>query len=223
MTQIAPEILWEFALGNLSPTERADIDAELVRSPALRAELSEILELAGALPLALPPIEPSPSVKARLLESISASKPYSPWIEKLARLVDVGVESARKLMDLAYDPKEWGDGGMDGFELIHFQGGPATAGADVGFVRAAPGFRFPQHRHDGDEITLVLQGAYRDSADGVVARAGDWIVRPAGSEHHYVVEPGEPCVYATVLHRGLEVLETGGPGAGWTVGSTKKH
>src|SRR5688572_26024470 len=102
MSNYPPEVLWEYALGTLAESERAGLEAEASRSPALRAELAEICELAGSLPLALPETKPSPALKERLLRSIQAARPFDVWLEKFARLIDVGLEAARELMGLAY-------------------------------------------------------------------------------------------------------------------------
>lgn len=221
MTTFAPETLWDYVLGQADPEVSAEIDRELARSPELAAEVRELSELSVALPLSLPPQPPPAGVKARLLASIAAPSPYRAWMSKLERLFDVGRDKAEELVRRAEDAAHWVASGMPGCDLIHIHdAGPRTAGADVGFVRVAPGFRFPSHRHKGDEVTVVLQGAYRDSFDGRVWRAGDWVVLSEGTEHHYVVEPGEDCVYATVVG-GIEITETEGPGVGWTVEGSK--
>jgi len=87
--------------------------------------------------------------------------------------------------------------------LVHLLGGPATAGADVGFVRVDAGTTFPPHRHLGEEHVLVLQGSYQDS-DGSSARAGDLVHMPAGSAHTFTAGPDTDLIYAVVVH-GVEI------------------
>jgi len=79
--------------------------------------------------------------------------------------------------------------------LLHFQGGPSCATADCGFVRVSAGATFPWHAHDGDETTIVLAGAGRDS-EGAVHGVGDEWVEQGGSQHDFSAELGEDYLFA---------------------------
>jgi putative transcriptional regulator len=71
-------------------------------------------------------------------------------------------------------------------------------------VWADPGARHPAHRHRGDEVILVLQGALRDErreyGPGSVCRS-----RP-GSVHSEEAMPGETCFCYVVYYGALEML-----------------
>ena len=54
------------------------------------------------------------------------------------------------------------------------------------------GKAMPAHSHNGAEMTLVIQGAYRDE-DGVFAR-GDLEVADEAVSHTPIAEPGEDCI-----------------------------
>lgn len=54
------------------------------------------------------------------------------------------------------------------------------------------GRAMPAHSHHGTEMTLVLQGAYRDE-DGVFAR-GDLELADTDTNHQPIAEPGEDCI-----------------------------
>src|SRR5690606_32221832 len=98
----------------------------------------------------------------------------------------------------------WEPGPLAGTGLIHFEAGPACAGADTGFVRVAPGVRFPWHAHNGEETNLVLQGACADS-DGTVHRRGAVFVHAAGSEHEFRASAGHPAlVFAVRVFGGVD-------------------
>lgn len=58
-------------------------------------------------------------------------------------------------------------------------------------MRIAPGKFMPEHGHGGEELTLVLAGAYRDK----IGRfgAGDVADLDQDVEHRPVIEPGEDC------------------------------
>ena len=78
-------------------------------------------------------------------------------------------------------------------------------------VAFAPGAFAPEHRHPGEEVAYVLEGALEYRLDGgapVTLKAGETLFIPAGAVHSarnvgagqavelatYVVEPGKPLV-----------------------------
>ena len=52
----------------------------------------------------------------------------------MASLFDVTVDRARELLGLIERPASW-ENPVPGIRLVHFDGGPAYAAADCGFVR----------------------------------------------------------------------------------------
>lgn len=62
----------------------------------------------------------------------------------------------------------------------------------LNFLRVEPGKAIPDHGHGGDELTLVLKGAYRDRF-GRFAR-GDVADLDEAAEHMPVAEGDEPCI-----------------------------
>jgi len=65
-------------------------------------------------------------------------------------------------------------------------------GATVRLLRIPGGIAVPDHGHRGTELTLVLQGAFRD-AEARFAR-GDVEVADEAVEHRPVAEPGDDCI-----------------------------
>lgn len=177
-------------------------DLEDMASGSVDLGAGDLAEAFTALSLALPPVPPAPDLRARLLAS--ATRPdrrFAPFAARLARLIDVAHARADALLASLARPDVW-ERFLPAVDLVHLQGGPAVAGADVGFVRVAAGAAFPEHRHLGDERVLVLQGGYRDSG-GAVVRAGDLVDQPAGSAHAFVALPEADLLYAVVV-RGVE-------------------
>ena len=158
----------------------------------------------STLPLSLPEQDPPAALRARLLRSATApGDRFAPFAERLAALIDRGVAHASALLEqIARDVAgTWEVAAAlgPGIELIHLEGGPAVAGADVGFVRVPEGVRFPYHEHLGPERVLVLQGQLRDS-DGQVYGPGDTPDMDAGSSHEFTALAGAPLIYAVVVH-----------------------
>ena len=181
------------ALDLLDSDEALAVERAVAANPALRTELAQYREAAAAVGASLTPREPSRAVWDRLLHSIGAGR-FDRFAAPLSRLFDVTVERARELLGWIEDPSRW-ETFKPGAWLMHLPAGPACAGADTGFVRVTAGAPFPWHAHGGEETTLVLQGAGRDTA-GVVHGVGDQWSEPAGSQHDFAAEPGEDYIFA---------------------------
>ncbi len=73
------DLLAGYALGILTPAERAEIEARLAAQLELRQELALLSVAVDALPLGLEPQEPSPALRGRLeaaiLSDLAASQP----------------------------------------------------------------------------------------------------------------------------------------------------
>lgn len=91
----------------------------------------------------------------------------------------------------------------DGIDGIRWRfSGPGVAVADLPSSKAAKGRlmllrvgagrKVPEHSHGGQELTLILRGAYRDRF-GVFA-AGDIADHDEDVEHQPIAEPGEDCI-----------------------------
>jgi anti-sigma factor RsiW len=193
--------LVEYVLGTLSADECSQLEREL--GPRLATEAAEAADALSALAVALPPVRPSPGLRERLLAAAAGPGRFAPFIDRLARLIDVAADRARELLASLERPETWLPSPAPNVHLVHIFGGPAVAGADVGFVRVAAGTSFPLHRHLGDEHVLVLQGGFEDS-HGTVARAGDLVDMSPDSSHHVTAGPEVDLIYAVVVG-GIEI------------------
>jgi len=204
-------LLPEYVLGALSDEERAEVEAELERSPELRAEVSAIEEGFSSLAVALSPVKPSPNVKRRLLEAIAGKERYMPFAAALSGYFDLAIEKVQALIAAIDDPQTaWEQGPLAGIQLMHFAGGPRTATADVGFVKLPAGLHFPWHRHRGSEVNFVMEGTLRDY-DGTVYGPGEALVKETGTEHEFFVGTDRDAMIAVVVFEGFDILPYGRP------------
>lgn len=67
-----------------------------------------------------------------------------------------------------------------------------TGDAKVRLLRIPGGVAIPDHGHHGTELTLVLQGAFRDEEDRFAA--GDIEIANEDLEHTPVAEEGQDCI-----------------------------
>jgi anti-sigma factor ChrR (cupin superfamily) len=196
------DLLTELALGTLPEPERAEIEAALAGSPALRQELERMREAVTGAALALDPMEPSPGARQRLMKALDGPDRFGTFFEALARLFDLPAEAMRAVLARIDDAGAWVDA-LPGTKLIDFAAGPGLGAADAGLVRLEPGAAFPRHRHLGDETTLVLEGTMIDG--GVSYRPGSVVKHAFDSVHDYSAGAERPLVIA-VLHHGIEPL-----------------
>ncbi len=87
-----------------------------------------------------------------------------------------------------------------------------------------PGYTMPPHRHDADEMVIVLEGSCTMN-DGPELRAHDSVVLPAGCVHGFTCGPAgmRLLTVAHAAYRTEMVSPSGRPtgGAGPTTGPTK--
>lgn len=198
------ELLPLYALGVLDDAEATQVEAAIARDPSLAIELAAYQDTAaGMVDLGIRPIEPQPEVKARLMASIGESR-FEKFSARLAKLYDVTVDRARELLGLMERKSSW-ENAMPGLGLVHFDGGPAYAAADCGFVRLTPGTSFPHHTHMGEEVSLILAGEIQDKQTGVIYRAGDEVVKPLDSDHDVISVGNEDAIYAARAMNGIAI------------------
>ena len=73
-------------------------------------------------------------------------------------------------------------------------------------TRFAPGARLPQHRHVGDELIFVIEGALTDEAGTVTA--GNVVYRPNGCVHNVSTQNGATAL--AVLTGDIEMTDDAG-------------
>lgn len=163
-----------------------DLDGFLTEALAAEAADDPSCEPVAAVALSVPPVSPPSSLRERVVAATAQQHRFDDLEARIAQLMDVSVEVAAGFLRAIDGPAEaWGPGPAPAVSLLHLAGGPAVADAVTGFVRVEVGHEFPEHGHVGDEIVVVLQGSFQDSADGTIYRAGDEATMPAGSSHHF--------------------------------------
>jgi putative transcriptional regulator len=204
MTGDVRELLPLYALGILESDEVRVVERAVAADAALAAELAVYQQTADAIGSAIQPVAPSPDVKQRLLASVGGGR-FEAFSARLAALFDVTIDRARELLGLIERPASWVPQIIPGISLVHFDGGPAAAAADCGFIRLAPGATFPPHTHLGEEIVTILSGQVRDVTNDRLLGPGDDYVQLEGTQHYKVCVGDEDCIYASRADNGIEI------------------
>jgi hypothetical protein len=185
-------------------SELPEFAAEHASSDAERARLAEFFAALSALP------EPDRASlahgRARLLAAVSQSdERFAPLLGKLTRFFDLSAEALRSIFTRAANEGEWEQGPLPWVKLFHFQGGPAVAGLDTGFVRLQKGMPFPPHRHLGNERVLILDGGYFDHEQRWYG-PGDFHDMNEGTQHSLQMNADRDVLLAVVMAGQIEVV-----------------
>lgn len=196
------DLFCDYVFGGLEPAARAEVEAAVAASPALRAELDALSEDLTGLAVALTPVRPDPEVRERVLDAVRRDR-LLPFVDELSRFCDLAVEKMKAILRLVDDPSAWEAGPLPGIRLIHFDHGPACLGADTGLVEMPAGFAFPAHSHRGPEVNYVLEGRLIDD-DGTVYGPGSFVSKDERHVHGFRVGDERPLVMV-VIHNGYDV------------------
>lgn len=218
MTGDVRELLPLYALGILEGDEARVVERAVAGDAALAAELASYEQTAEAIGAAIEPVAPSPDVELQLMASVGSGR-FEAFSDRIARMFDVTLDRARELLGLIERAASWVPQVVPGISFVDFEGGPAAAAADCGFVRLAPGTVFPPHTHLGEEMTTILSGRVHDVTNDRMLGPGDDYVRAEGTTHYLVCVGDEDCIYAS---RAMDGIALGGPG-GPRVQPTKRR
>ena len=202
------QLIPDYVLGALPAEEQGRIDALVAGSPDLQREVDRVSEALATTAETAEPVALGPSLRARLLQTLGSVDRFAPFLHDLTALFELPEATIRKLL-ARIDEHEWETTllgvQLHGSELFHFPVGPRLreTGAAGGVVRVRKGVTFPQHRHHGNEVTYVLEGAYL--ADGKTYGPGSAIEMTGGTAHDYQSAPERDLVIM-VLHRGITLL-----------------
>ncbi len=178
--------LMAFSAGTLEEPYTVVVATHLAMCEACREQVKRTDLIGGALLASEPEAEMVPGALDRLLAAADSDDVAQPII-----VPDTGVPAPIA----HYLPR-----GLDGVRWRW--SGPGVAVADLPSSRAAKGRlmllrveagrKVPEHSHGGQELTLILQGAYRDRFGRF--GAGDIADHDEDVEHQPIAEPGEDCI-----------------------------
>lgn len=144
---------------------------------------------------------PRPGLRADLLaatETVGTGRSLAGYKARFARLFGLGLDEAERVLARVEDPAVWVP--FKTLRFYAFDPGKERAGARAGLVRIAPGSPFPEHCHQGREVTMMLSGAARDEESGAVHLPGDLLEKEAGSTHRISILPPHECIFAVLIH-----------------------
>lgn len=197
------ELLMAHAAGRLPEPVALAVATHLALCPAVRARYAAYEAVGGALLESLPPAELAPDAWQRLLGRLDELPDAAPEAEARGEaLPAVGHRLPRPLRDYLPGPLEalrWRSyGSAAEVELpVRAPGYRAT------LIRVRAGKAVPQHTHEGNELTVVLEGGFHDERGHY--RRGDLVIADASVDHKPVADAGEDCLCLAVTDAPLRL------------------
>lgn len=198
----------EVLLTPCQPSELARREARLAASGVSTEELGGLKAALAAVALgeATPSEPPQPSLRSRLVASMTRGGRFGCYADRLARMFDLTLEEAAKLAERIADPTAYTPFLFEGIEMLEVKPGKRYEGAIAVIAKLQPGARFPDHVHRGHETMFVLAGGFREEgAQGNETWRGDELASCDGSKHAFVALPGEPCIAASLMEGFVEL------------------
>jgi hypothetical protein len=192
------ELATSYVLGTLGPDDRRGVDEAVASTPALRREIdATAAALTQAVAASLPPVDPPPELRQRILASLDGPERFRGFFPELCRILALPVEAVRAVLGRIDDPAGW-TAIRPGIARLKFAAGTALAGAEATLLRLGPGVVFPRHEHVGAEMALVLEGAGHD--EGHVYAPGQLIAHAPGTTHEFTAGELRDLVLVVVHH-----------------------
>lgn len=143
-----------------------------------------------------------PDARTHLLGSLDPYARFARFESEVARILDLPLSEAAAALRRIDDPSAW-QPQTPHIAYLPVASGPGAGFFLSGFLRVDAGHELPEHEHLGEELTLVLQGAFVDSASGTRFLPGEPALMLGGTRHKLQVPADGPHLV------GLVTVKTG--------------
>jgi putative transcriptional regulator len=186
------ELLLDYAAGGLSESWSLAVATHLALCPACRRDVARLEEVGGGLMDVLAPAACSDgmfdAVLARLSDDAAVSAAPAPAPSAPPDAAPVLPEPLRGYIGADLDSMAWQRLGLGAYQYLI----GTEDGATARLLRIPAGRPVPEHTHQGQELTLVLRGAFSDATGHY--GAGDFQEADEGLAHKPHAAPGEDCI-----------------------------
>lgn len=184
----SPELMARYVAGTLSPAAALVVESHLALCDDCAAAQRDTLSLGGLLLEDLPPSDLDARLFERTLARLGEKRPTAAPAPVRRPVRDLGINLPAPIADRATSGWRWMGPGM-AFARLDVPEDPAT---NLILLKIAAGKRMPTHGHSGEELTLVLQGAFEDEHGRCAA--GDLAEEDDDTHHTPVVTGEETCI-----------------------------
>lgn len=193
------ELLMAHAAGRLPEPVALVVATHLALSPGARERYRQFEDLGGVLLEALPPTALADDAWERLMARLGdPSSPKAP----ASKPPDTAANLPRPLRDYLPAPLDalrWRNYG----NAAEFELPLRTPGFRTTLIRVRAGRMVPQHTHEGNELTLVLEGAFHDEIGHY--HRGDLAIADASVNHRPRADADRDCLCLAVTDAPLRL------------------
>jgi putative transcriptional regulator len=187
----ADELLIAHAAGRLPEPVALAVATHLALNPAVRSRYRRYEAFGGALLRGLEPARLAEGAWDRLLDRIEANAAEPPS-------EPADPSAGHDIPALPRQLRDYVPGPLNSLRWRHY----GTA-AEAEIPNRAPGYRttlvrvragraVPRHTHEGNELTVVLEGAFHDEAGHY--RRGDLAIADGAVDHRPMADDGQDCL-----------------------------
>lgn len=184
----SPELMARFVAGTLSPAAALVVESHLALCGDCAASHRDMLAVAGVLLERQSPSELDARLFERTLARLDEKRPAAAPSPARRPARDLGIRLPAPIADRATSGWRWMGPGM-AYARLDVPEDPAT---QLVLLKIGAGKRMPTHGHSGEELTLVLQGAFEDEHGRCAA--GDLAEEDDDTHHTPVVTGEETCI-----------------------------
>lgn len=184
----SPELMARFVAGTLSPAAALVVESHLALCVDCAASHRDMLAVAGVLLERQSPSELDARLFERTLARLGEKRPAAAPSPARRPARDLGIRLPAPIADRATSGWRWMGPGMAYARLDV----PEDRTTQLVLLKIAANRRMPTHGHSGDELTLVLQGAFEDEHGRCAA--GDLAEEDDDTHHTPVVTGEETCI-----------------------------
>ena len=200
------DLLFEIALGAADVATSEAFRAQLETDAGLAERYSDILELAGAVPVDVAELAPPEGGRDRLRAALADVNRFGDLVPRVVELLGVPESEALEWLAGLDEPSNWGPGVLPGTTMWAVP----TDREDIGIVwlKMPAGMEFPHHEHLGTEEVLVVQGRYIDHR-GVLHPPGTVLREDEASEHSFHIDAAGPdFICLAIVEGGIRIGDT---------------
>ena len=184
----SPELMARYVAGTLSPAAALVVESHLALCVDCAASHRDMLAVAGVLLECQSPSELDARLFERTLARLGEKRPASAPSPARRPARDLGIRLPAPIADRATSGWRWMGPGMAYARLDV----PEDRTTQLVLLKIAANRRMPTHGHSGEELTLVLQGAFEDEHGRCAA--GDLAEEDDDTHHTPVVTGEETCI-----------------------------
>ncbi len=121
-------------------------------------------------------------LRERLLSALDGEDRFETFVSRAGVFLDLDPAATRAVLTIAAAGPSEADRVFPGVFVRSVATGPERGEAKGSVLWLEPGATIPEHRHQGDEWGLILEGTLEDDLEPPQS-VGDYVRKPAGSVH----------------------------------------